>query len=61
MAMTKEERFVVRPLVRWFGNQQAHWEIKQPRYDTSATGWDIEARRKNCDLLIEAKYITGSF
>jgi hypothetical protein len=59
--MTKEERYVVNPLVRWLTRQKAAWEIYKPSYGTSATGWDIEARRKNQDLLIEAKYIDGAF
>lgn len=59
--INKEEQFVVDPLMRWFESQQAPWEVQKPTYNTSATGWDIEARRKNCDLLIEAKYITGPF
>lgn len=59
--MTQEEKFVVDPLVRWFKNQRVQWRIHRPAYATSATGWDIEVRRKNLDLLIEAKYISGPF
>ena len=59
--MTKEEKFVVVPLIRWFRRQNAKWRLRRPKYGTAATGWDIEARRKNQDLLIEAKYIDGSF
>ncbi|MDT8067943.1 MAG: hypothetical protein ROO76_07210 [Terriglobia bacterium] len=59
--MTKEERYVVNPLVRWLKCQKATWQVYKPSYGTSATGWDIEARRKNQDLLIEAKYIDGAF
>lgn len=59
--MTLEERFVVRPLLRWFKRQKAQWTVVNPRYGSSATGWDLEARRKNQDLLIEAKYIDGPF
>jgi hypothetical protein len=59
--MTNEDRFVVDPLMRWFKEQKAHWNLHKPSHGTSATGWDIEARRKNQDLLIEAKYIAGPF
>ena len=59
--MTKEEKFVVNPLVRWFQKNKPGWKLYKPRYGTSATGWDIEVQRKNQDLLIEAKYIDGSF
>ena len=45
--------------MRWFEEQNADWDLLKPSYPTSARGWDIEARRKNQDLLIEAKYITG--
>jgi hypothetical protein len=58
--MTKEDRFVVDPLMRWF-EEQKRWTLHKPSHGTSATGWDIEARRKNQDLLIEAKYIAGPF
>ena len=61
ISMTKEEKFVVNPLVRWFKRQGADWKLYKPRYGTAATGWDIEAQRKNQDLLIEAKYIDGPF
>lgn len=59
--MTKEEKFVVLPLMGWFRRQRADWKLYKPRYGTAATGWDIEASRKNRDLLIEAKYIDGPF
>jgi hypothetical protein len=59
--MTKEGKYVVNPLVRWFRRQEARWALKTPRHGTSERGWDIEARRKNQDLLIEAKYIDGPF
>lgn len=59
--MTKKERFVVNPLIRWLKRQNAAWKIYKPAFGTAATGWDIEARRKNQDLLIEAKYIDGPF
>lgn len=55
--MTKEEEFVVNPLCKWFHRQKAKWKAEQLPHGKSQTGWDIEARRKNKDLLIEAKYI----
>lgn len=61
MSMTNEERFVVNPLIRWLKHQNAAWQIYIPSFGSSATGWDIEARRKNLDLLIEAKYINRAF
>lgn len=59
--MTKEEKFVVSPLIRWFERQKAAWRLCKPQYGTAATGWDIQARRKNQDILVEAKYINGPF
>lgn len=59
--MTKEEQFVVNPVIRWFKRQNTAWQIHKPRFGTAATGWDIEARRNKMDLLIEAKYIDGAF
>ena len=59
--MTKEEKYVVKPLVRWFRRQRADWTVRTPKHGTSERGWDIEARRKNQDLLIEAKYVDGPF
>jgi len=59
--MNRENKFVVKPLAKWFQQQKAKWEIDKPKYVTSETGWDIEARRGNQDLLIEAKYIQGPF
>jgi hypothetical protein len=59
--MTKEEQFVVNPLVEWFKNQKAQWTVRRPAYGTSATGWDLEIRRNKMDLLIEAKYIDSPF
>ncbi len=59
--MTSEERYVLNPLVRWLKRQKAAWQLYKPRFGSSATGWDLEARRKNQDLLIEAKYIDGPF
>lgn len=58
---TKEEEYVVNPLIRWFKRQDAQWQIYKPAFGTAATGWDIEARRNKLDLLIEAKYIDGAF
>ena len=57
----KEEQLVVKPLLRWLNRQKARWKVVRPKYGTSATGWDIEAHRKNQDLLIEAKFIAGPF
>jgi hypothetical protein len=57
--MTKEEQFVVKPLLKRLRKQKAQWEVHRPKYGTSATGWDIEARRKNLDMLIEAKYLVS--
>jgi len=59
--MTNEKRYVLEPLKNWFGRQKPEWQLKEPNYDRSETGWDLEARRKNQDLLIEAKFINGSF
>ena len=63
--MTKEEKFVVNPLVKYFKNysrSRANWNITdRPQYGTSATGWDLQMERKNEVLLIEAKYIQGPF
>jgi hypothetical protein len=56
-----EYDLVVKPLIRWFKNQKADWKLSFPDYHTAATGWDLEACRKNQDLLIEAKYIKGPF
>ena len=59
--MTSEYKYVIKPLVKWLKQQKAKWRIDKPKHQTAETGWDIEARRKNQDLLIEAKYIRGSF
>ena len=59
--MTKEVKFVVNPLINWFKKQKANWKLYKPNFGIAATGWDIEAQRKNQDLLIEAKYIDGPF
>ncbi len=58
--VTKEERYVVLPLMKWFKGQKAAWRLEKPRFGTSATGWDIEAHRHNLDLLVEAKYMDNS-
>lgn len=61
--MTKEEKFVISPLERYFRSYKrsgARWKVKhKPRYETSATGWDLQVERKNRVLLVEAKYIQG--
>jgi hypothetical protein len=57
--MGDETRLVVRPLVRWFKEQKADWKVRPPKHETAERGWDIVARRKNYDLLIEAKYMAG--
>lgn len=59
--MNKEYQFVIKPLLKFLRNQKTHSRIFVPRYHTSATGWDIEARSKNIDLLIEAKHLSGPF
>ena len=63
--MTKEERFVVNPLERYFldpNRSGARWIIKnRPNHGRSATGWDLQVEHKNLVLLIEAKYIRGPF
>ncbi|HEY4512613.1 MAG TPA: hypothetical protein VJH63_03045 [Candidatus Paceibacterota bacterium] len=61
--MTKEEKFVVNPLEKYFQSRKlsgAYWEVKhKPRTGRSATGWDLQVEHKNRVLLIEAKYIRG--
>ncbi len=59
--MNKEHKYVIKPLLKYFENQRTIWEVDTPSYHSSATGWDIEARSKNIDLLIEAKQFSGSF
>ena len=63
--MTKEEKFVVNPLEKYFLDYRrsgAKWEIKdKPKYGSSATGWDLQVEHTNKVLLIEAKYIKGPF
>ncbi len=63
--MTKEEKFVVNPLEKYFlnfGRSGAKWKIKhRPRFGKSATNWDLQVERHNQVLLIEAKYICGAF
>jgi hypothetical protein len=55
-----EREHVVKPLKKWLEKQNTKWDVRVPPNATE-TGWDVEARRKNRDLLIEAKYITRSF
>ena len=61
--MTKEEKFVVDPLEKYFKDPNrsgAKWNTKsRPKFGSSATGWDLQMERKNQVLLIEAKYIRG--
>ena len=61
--MTKEEKFVVNPLEKYFldfNRSGAKWNTKnRPKFGSSATGWDLQMERKNQVLLIEAKYIQG--
>ena len=59
--VNSESEYVVKPLIKWFGKQKTKWELRFPKNATAETGWDLEARRKNLDLLIEAKYINGPF
>lgn len=63
--MGNEKKLVVNPLKRYFlnpGRSGARWHIKdEPRFETAATGWDLQVERKNQVLLIEAKYIQGPF
>lgn len=65
MKKTPEAKFVVDPLEKYFKSPKrsgAKWVTKErPKFDTSATGWDLQMERKNRVLLIEAKYIKGSF
>jgi hypothetical protein len=56
-----EQNAVINPLKKWFNGQRAKWETKVCKHPIGETGWDLEARRKNCDLLIEAKYWRNSF
>jgi hypothetical protein len=53
-----ERELVIKPLKTWFENK--NWDVKVPDKDSSK-GWDLQVRRKNLDLLIEAKYIKGPF
>lgn len=63
--MNPETKFVVNPLETYFLDfvrSGAKWNTKaKPKYETSATGWDLQMERKNQVLLIEAKYIRGPF
>jgi hypothetical protein len=62
-SMTKEDRedqFVVTPLIDWFKKQKPKWGLHKPAYASHARGWDIEAKRDNEYLVIEAKCISAS-
>lgn len=63
--MNPEAKFVVNPLEKYFLDTErsgAKWRTKnKPKYESSATGWDLQMERKNQVLLIEAKYIRGPF
>lgn len=63
--MNLEAKFVVNPLEEYFLNPKrsgAKWNTKhKPKFESSATGWDLQMERKNQVLLIEAKYIRGPF
>jgi hypothetical protein len=59
--MSNEYKYVIQPLKRWFKQQKANWKLYIPKYSISATGWDLQATRKNMDLLIEAKFVNGPF
>jgi hypothetical protein len=64
-ARTKETLCVVNPLEKFLRNRErssASWKTKRkPKYETSATGWDLQMERHNEVLLIEAKYLARSF
>ena len=49
-----------KPLEKWLRKQHPNWEFDKPKNPIGSTGWDLEVRRKNKDLLIEAKFITRS-
>lgn len=63
--MKPEAKFVVNPLGKYFldpSRSGARWTIKhKPKFESSATGWDLQVERKNQVLLFEAKYIRGPF
>lgn len=63
--MKPEAKFVVNPLEKYFldiNRSGAKWRTKdKPRFESSATGWDLQMERKNQVLLFEAKYIRGPF
>jgi hypothetical protein len=44
--MTNEKRYVLEPLKNWFGRQKPEWQLKEPNYDRSETGWDIVPDKK---------------
>ena len=63
--MKPEKKFVVNPLEKYFLNIKrsgAKWRTKdKPKFERSATGFDLQMERKNQVLLFEAKYIRGPF
>lgn len=63
--MNPEAKFVVNPLEKYFldiKRSGAKWSTKhKPKFESSATGWDLQMERKNQVLLFEAKYIRGPF
>jgi hypothetical protein len=62
--MTKEEKFVVNPLEKYFKEFKrsgAKWKIKDKSKGRSEKGWDLQVERKNQVLLIEAKHRRGPF
>ena len=63
--MNSETKFIVNPLEKYFldfKRSGARWNTKhKPKFESSATGWDLQMERKNQVLLVEAKYIKGPF
>ena len=55
-----EREYVVKPIKMWLEKQKAKWDVYIPP-TPNEIGWDLEARRPNMDILVEAKYITSSF
>ena len=58
--MNAERKHVVIPILRRY-EKKANWVSYMPSNPSGETGWDLELRRKNLYLCIEAKYITRSF
>lgn len=54
-----EREYVVKPLKDWFEKQKTKWILRLPGNAIAETGWDLEARRVNLDLLIEAKEVSA--